>query len=92
MSKRETLLKNVKEHGLMFPSRHRFVLFYKEGKFGIMTQDQKSKIKLENEKVKSNLTFFLDGTPAALLDVKDIKNAEEYVDELIALYKKWGLI
>lgn len=92
MSRKEKMLKNVKEIGVKFPSRQRFVLVYNEGRLGIMTTEIKGKIKLENEKVKQNRSFLINGSPTALLDVKDVKNAEEYVGILLQYHERWGLL
>lgn len=91
MNKRETLIEQVKNHGMKFPSRHRFELVYQNGKLGVMTTENKGKIKLENEKVRQNKSILLDGSPTALLDVKEINSAEEYVDVTIDYLKRWGL-
>lgn len=91
MSKRETLIEQVKNHGMKFPSRHRFVLVCQNGKLGVMTTENKGKIKLENEKVRQNKSILLDGSPTALLDVKEINSAEEYVDVIIDYLKRWDL-
>jgi len=91
MSKRDELIKNVEKHGMKFPSRQRFVLSYQEGKLRIFTTNNKSRIKLENEKFNSNKSLLLDGSPTALLDIKDIQNAEEYADTIASLHDKWGI-
>ncbi len=92
MSDRHKLIEQVEKFGVKFPSRQRFVLGYKDGKTSIFTTENKSKIKLENEKFSNNRSLLIDGTVTALLDIRDIQNAEEYADTLLKLHKKWGLL
>jgi|SRR5690625_1996362 len=92
MNNRETLIKNVKEYGMKFPTRHRFVLANKEGKLSIISTENKSKIKIENEKFNNNRTILLDGSSTALLDIVDLQSAEEYADTVISLNEKWGIL
>jgi hypothetical protein len=91
VDEREKMISQVKKVGHKFPSRQRFVLAYKEGKFSIITTENKGKIKLENEKISHNRSLLLDGTVTALIDIKDINSPEEYVDTLLNLHKRWGL-
>ncbi len=92
MTKRETLIENVKKHGMKFPTRHRFVLTKQDGKLTIISTENKRKIKIENEKASQNKTILLDGSPTALLDIKEIKSAEEYADIVIDYMKRWDLM
>lgn len=92
MSKRETLINNVKEFGMTFPSRQRFVLIKKDDSLHVVTTENKGRIKLENEKVSQNKSLMADGSPTAILDVKDISSAEEYADTLLYYMEKWGIV
>lgn len=92
MSKRKILIEQVKNHGIKFPSRHRFVLTKQDGKLAIITTQNKNKIKLENEKFSNNRSILLDGSPTALLDIQDVNSPEEYADTLIKHLKKWELL
>jgi len=91
LTDREKLLKNLNEIGVKFPSRQRFTLTLQDGELGILTIENKSKIKLENEKLFNNQSFLFSGAPTALLDIVDCQCAEEYVDKLLDLRKRWGL-
>ena len=91
MTDKEKLLKNLKQVGVTFPSRQRFTLIMQNGKLGIITIANKSKIKLENEKVFHNQSFMISGEPTALIDIIECENAEQYVDHLLKFRSKWGL-
>lgn len=92
MSRKEGLIEALRSHGIKFPSRHRFVLGYKNGNLKIFTSENKGKIKLENEKFSNNRSILLDGTATALLDIREVESAEEYADILIKHLTKWGLL
>lgn len=85
---RERLINQITEMGVKFPSRQRFVLNLIDGELGIMTTENKSKIKLENEKFFSNKTYLLSGE-SATLDIVECQSAEEYVDKLLDLRNRW---
>lgn len=90
MTKKDHLLRQVEQVGLKFPSRQRFVLNLIDGELGVMSTTNKGRIQLKNEKFFDNKTLLISGQ-TALLDIVDCQSAEEYVDKLLDLRKRWGL-
>lgn len=88
METRTKLIKQITDIGVKFPSRQRFVLNLIDGELRIMTTENKTKIKLENEKFFSNKSYLLNGE-STTLDIVECQNAEEYVDKLLDLRNRW---
>ncbi|PIC81063.1 hypothetical protein CSV75_04600 [Sporosarcina sp. P18a] len=88
---RDFLVNRVNQIGVKFPSRQRFSLCLNEGKLSIITTENKSKIKIENEKFFQNRSILFSGSPSALLDIVDCQNAEEYIDHLLYLRDRWNI-
>lgn len=85
----EEWIKKVNEH-YSFPCKIAFVLIKeKDGTTGIFSTIIKSATKIENVKYESISKDTWTSEASAILSVKELQSAEQYLEETKRLYKIW---